>query len=358
MRTRGRACSGAGILDPMGTPKTTPTSQALHPSKMNATKPAAAKATKPAAVKATKPAAAKAMKPAAAKATKPAGKIAAPPKLQLADGVPEVTGSQEHYERFLTDAKALDAAAVKPFRIDTSLAYHNVERGSAALLPFADHLKVELPAIDLDQVRALPELALAVSFAASQVDRGGGAPKDLKLSLRRLYALREPLLASAVALAAAGVVPKREVEKIQEGRGSIDAAQDCVDLPAFYNKHAAAIRGKTPVTAAQLTEAAKLGTDMLKVLRKSSAKRDLSPKGELKQAIDVRDRLATLLANRYEQVRRAGYWLWGDAFEKHVPAFQARVVTRRKVEKAAKAETSEKAERKTDGANASEPAHK
>lgn len=141
------------------------------------------------------------------------------------------------------------------------------------------------------------------------------------------------MLASAVALAAAGLVPRREVEKIQEGRGTIDAAQDCVDLAAFFRKHAAAVRGKTAVTAAQIAEAATVGTELLKVLRKKTAKRDTSPKGPLKEAIDVRDRMATLLTVRHETARRAGYWLWGDALDRNVPALQARATPRGKTEK-------------------------
>jgi len=247
---------------------------------------------------------------------------------------PEVVGSQHDYERFLAEARAQGEREVRPFRIDPSLAYHNVQRGVEAVLVLEARIRKELPSVDIEQLRTLPNLALGLCFAASQVDRGGGTSKQLAEPLRKTYSLRETMLASAVALGLAGTLPKREVEKIQEGRGSLDAAQDCVDLAALFKKHAAAARGKTPVTAAQVTEAAKLGTELIKVLRPASAKRDRAPTGALKEAIDVRNRFATLVTVRHELLQRVGHWLWGDLVATHVPALQARIAAKRKPTKA------------------------
>lgn len=252
------------------------------------------------------------------------------------DPVPEVTGSQREYETFLPRAQAIEARDVRPYRLDPSLAYHNVQTGVAALLPLADRIEEELPKIDMEAIRALPDLALGLCFAASRVDRGGSTSKQLAAPLSAAYALREKMLSSAVSLAVAGVVPKREVEKIQEGRGSLDAAQDCVDLAALFVKHAAAVRGKTPITAAQVTEAAAVGTSLLKVLRPGSAKRDRGPGGELKDAIEIRNRFGTLVVARYELARRVAHWFWGDEADRRVPPLQARVSSRRKASTRAK----------------------
>lgn len=285
-------------------------------------------APKPPAKPAAKRAAAK--KPAGKQATQPAPKKPTQPAPDITDAAAEVTGSQEHHDRFLPQALALEPRDVRPFRLDPSLAFHNVKRAADALLPFEARLRAELPAVDVAQLRELPDLALALCFAASQVDRGGGTSKQLASPLRRAYELRETLLTSARALAVAGVVPAREVDKIQEGRGSLDAAQDNVDLAAFFTRHAAAVRGKTPITAALIAEAAKLGTDLLKVLRPRSAKRDRSPAAALQQTLDARDRLATLVTQRHDLARRAAYWLWGETFDQHVPALQARAAKPRK----------------------------
>lgn len=260
-------------------------------------------------------------------------KSPAKPSPAVDDAVPEVTGSQQHYESFLDAARAVGAGAVRPYRLDPSLAYHNVERGVAALLPLTKRIQEELPKVDMDELRSLPDLALALGFAASLVDRDGGGSADLPALLAEAYGLRETMLTSAVALAAAGLVPRREVEKIQEGRGAIDAAQDCVDLAAFFHRHAAVARGKTAVTAAQISRAATVGTELLRRLRKKTVKRDESPKGALKEALDVRDRMATVLIVRHETARRAAHWLWGDALDKYVPALQARATTKGKTDK-------------------------
>lgn len=268
------------------------------------------------------------------KVTPPASKKAAARKARTtADDdtdldASEITGSQEDYERFLGDAQGL--AEVRPFRLDPSVAFHNVQRGVDAVLPLAEQIRQELPKVNLEDLRTLPNVSLGLCFAASQVDRDGASSKQLAEPLKRAYALRETMLASAVALGLAGTLPKREVEKIQEGRGPLDAAQDCVDLAAVFKKHAAAVRGKTPVTAAQVTEAATLGTSLIKVLRPRSVKKDRRPTGALKDAVDVRDRFATIVTTRHELLRRVGHWFWGDAVDQHVPALQARAVQKRK----------------------------
>lgn len=289
---------------------------------------------------------AKTKKPASAKPGKPAKTVKstkkpvastketeAPAEIDL----PDLVGSQRDYERFLATAQAIDARDVQPFRLDVVLAYHNVQRGVGALVQQEARIAGELPKVDLDHLRTLPEIALALSFAASQVDRGGGSSKNLAELLRKLRTLRAAMLSSAVALAVSGDVPKREVERIQEGRGSIDAAQDCVDLAALFRKHAAKVRGKTPITSAQITEAAQLGTDLLKILSPKSAKIDRSPKGDLKEAIAIRARFATLLQQRHELARRVGHWLWGADVDAHVPLLQARAVSKRSAAKGAKA---------------------
>ncbi|MFO0588298.1 MAG: hypothetical protein U0441_12190 [Polyangiaceae bacterium] len=76
--------------------------------------------------------------------------------------------------------------------------------------------------------------------------------------------------------------------RARQGRGSIDAAQDAVDLAALFREFAAAVRGKTPVTAEMLKEAADLGTELLLALKPKSAKKDWTPKGALKEAIEAR----------------------------------------------------------------------
>jgi hypothetical protein len=173
----------------------------------------------------------------------------------------ETTGSQKAYDHFLPAAKALPAEAVRPFRADALLAYHNVKAGVERVAPLDKHIKSELPKVQPQMLLELPDLALAVIFAAAQIDRGADGKTPALQA--KASALRGVLLPAAEALAAAGVVPAREVQKIREGKGAIDSAQDCVDLGAFFVKHAKAVKGKTAVTAAQAKDAAETGTELL-----------------------------------------------------------------------------------------------
>jgi hypothetical protein len=62
------------------------------------------------------------------------------------------------------------------------------------------------------------------------------------------------------------------------------------------------IAGKTPVTAAQVVEAATIGTELLKRLKPKGTKSKDSAIDE----VNIRDRMWTLLVTRYRELRRVG----------------------------------------------------
>ncbi|MBK9264671.1 MAG: hypothetical protein IPM54_33415 [Polyangiaceae bacterium] len=160
----------------------------------------------------------------------------------MSNPTPEIVGSQKAYEEFLSEAEALADADVRPFRADGSLALHNVEMGLDAISPHADRIKAELPTVDVVALQELPDLALAVIYAAAQVDRTSDGSTGALIEKAR--ASRTLLLASSEALAVAGILPAHEAERIRAGTGPIDLAQDNVDLAALLTKHATAIAGK------------------------------------------------------------------------------------------------------------------
>ncbi len=245
--------------------------------------------------------------------------------------VPQVTGSEAAYERFLPAAKAIDARSVVPMRIDGSLAYHNVSAGVRAVMAQEARVRKELPGVAIARIAELPELALAVIFAASQVDRSPASTGATAKLLERARAVRELLLTNAEALALAGVLPAREVARIRAGRGPIDTARDCVDLAALFRKSAAAVKGRTPITADQLAEAARVGTELLGVLKPTAAKRSRTVAPDTAAAVDARDRLWTLVTERHDLLRRVGAWLFGlAAVEAQVPPLHARAAKPRK----------------------------
>lgn len=234
----------------------------------------------------------------------------------------EVTGSQAAYERFLPLALALPGPFPAP-SINVGVAYHNVVSGVAKVMAEQARLAHEIPALNLDDLKSLPELVLAVIFAINLVDRN--APKATRDMLTKASSLRGKLLPAAEVLATAGLMPKHEVSRIRKGSGFIDMADDLVALARLFIENAANISGKTTITAAEVREASELGTELRTILRpKGTRKAPLD--AETARAIENRDRLFALLSQRYDLVRRAAAWLFGlDKVASLVPALGSRV---------------------------------
>ena len=243
-------------------------------------------------------------------------------------------GSQAEYERFLPHAQKIAATTVRRLRADVSLAITNANHGVEAVLTGSAIIETALPKVSLHAIKDLPNLGLAVAYAAGQVDRHVPPPTDTKAQLARATELRALLLDSADSLATAGVFSKEAVKKIHVGHGGIDTAGDCVALAALFQKNAHAVRGKTPVTAAQIREAAEVGSRLLAVLRPANARKKIKGK-ELAALTDARDRLWTLFETTWEDhVWRAGAWLFKRQVDEYVRPLQSRVVGKRPAKKA------------------------
>jgi hypothetical protein len=237
---------------------------------------------------------------------------------------PPIVGSQKAYEDFLPDALAIAESDIRPFRADASIAYHNIVAGVDAITPLLDRIQIELPKVDVAAFKQLPDIALGVIYAVGQVDRSSDGSTAAMVEKGRVS--RTLLLRSAEALVAAGILPAHSIDRIREGSGPIDMAQDNIDLAAVFTKHDSAIAGKTPVTAAQVVEAATIGTELLKRLKPKGTK----SKDAAMDEVEIRDRLWTLLTLRHRELRRVGFWFWMDDVDDHVPALQSRTNSRKK----------------------------
>lgn len=238
------------------------------------------------------------------------------PAKDVAPTTTSVQGSAEALAEFLAEARAVPAQDVYPLRNDPALALHNIDAGLAAIAPRETELSVLPAPFEITTMRSLRRLALALIYAAAQVDRS--SPGTTRKLISRAAELREILLTSAVALMKTGTLPEPKVKKIMSGKGSRDLAQDCVDLAQLFRDHTAALRGKTAVTKAQIDEAANAGNELLTILQPAHGKTRIS--ADVKNAVDIRDRVWTLLWMKHKQhLRRAGMWLWVDDVDDHVP---------------------------------------
>lgn len=252
------------------------------------------------------------------KTTKPAA-MAKAGSAADADDVAVASGSQAGYDAFMPAARRLGAAEVVPMRADPQLALHNVQIGVASVLAEGTRVS-KLHETDVNALASLPRIALAVVYASTQIVPVGGQV-GLAQWVARAAVLRALLLKTADALVLADLFPKAEVDKIRAGHGKLDAARDLVALVSLFAKRGAKVRGKHPVTAAQLKEASELGTGLLKILKPGRARRTPN---EPAVGTDERDRLWTLLVQGHDRLWRAGAYLFGrNAVDTMVPSLLA-----------------------------------
>jgi hypothetical protein len=137
---------------------------------------------------------------------------------------------------------------------------------------------------------------------------------------------RRLLLTVAKGLAAAGLVPEGEVDAIVAGRGNRDVAEDCVSLAELFRRHGSKIAGNHPITGAQIDACAANGSWLLANMRPTNAPSEKA--GPPPEAVEKRNRLATLLVRRYEDLRKVTHYFHGDDYEALAPPLMSRRVTR------------------------------
>lgn len=228
------------------------------------------------------------------------------------------------YAFFLPQAMALPSFQVNGRALDSELAFGNVQSAVASIEPCAARIKKELPAISLENLLSLPELAKAVLHAIDEANLALRPPKreNLQELLTPLFAAREPMLLCAEALALLGYLPKDRVAAIRAGSGPLDAAQDGMALYDLYTEHKAAISGKHPFVEKDLLNIRTLGEDLMDLVTPTGARPAVRAKQA--KALEIRDRMTALLVERYADLRRVAMYLFGDAASEKVPALQTR----------------------------------
>jgi hypothetical protein len=229
------------------------------------------------------------------------------------------TGTQADCDAFMEDARAIDARDVLAMRANLQLALQNAKEGSAAVLAEKERL-AKLPETNPEHLATIGRLALAVIFADTQIERST-SPTELAPLFEKATGSRKLLLKVAIGLAEAGKLKQRDVDDIIKGSGKLDTARDCMALAALFTKNAAAIKGLHPVTKKDIDDAAEVGAKLLGLLKTRRSKRKPAKTSE---ATDTRDRLWTLLTRRWDELWRAGAYLFGrDGVDAKVPALQA-----------------------------------
>ena len=213
------------------------------------------------------------------------------------------------FKEILPLLAALTADQVHSPNVDVA---HAASIGLAAV-PRLAPLRAEaakLPDFDITNFDRLGTYALAAWYA--QIE---STPKTTENPVVALVAkakpLREDLLMSAQLLAHKGFFDAKTVDAIGGGHANLDLANDLQSLAAVFTANWAAVEHKSPVTRADVDQAAKLGPQLLAAL--GSGDKPSNVDGD---AIDIRNRAWTLFSNAYDQCQRAVTyirWSEGDA---------------------------------------------
>ena len=245
---------------------------------------------------------------------------------------PAETGSpslKKSFEAFLAPARALPKEQLVSLKLDVNLVFANVRQGVTAIAPHLDRLRTELPKLSVDELNKLPALAEALLYAHGESQRLTQPVKraEIEAKLTELQTLRESLLLQAEVFALVGLIPEPRVAQIRAGKGLFDLSHDGVALADLYGEYRSQIAGKHPFADAQIARAAELGHALMKVITPDGARANAT--ASALQAVEQRDRLFSLLVLRHAELRKAGFYLFGEEVDDKVPTLGARAGKRR-----------------------------
>lgn len=244
------------------------------------------------------------------------------------DELPAPERLSESFDRMLALARALAANEIRPYSLDARLAFWNAREAFKIVVPYLDEIRA-LPRVDAAAIERIPDLAMALLHAVRTISLLDPPKRDVAERLSRARRLRYVMLHQAQAAAGLGLIPEGPVERIRRGTGPMDNVEDLLALVTLFQQHRAVLTNKIVVTEDLLVEGEQLGLALQNALRPVDAPRSGKEKAqELAQAIDDRNRIATLLVEAYAELQRAAAYLGV-----RVRALQARRVVKKKVEK-------------------------
>jgi hypothetical protein len=231
--------------------------------------------------------------------------------------------ARDAYNTHLSAAQAIADDDVLAYRLDVDVAVININHAMRIFESRRADISVHLPRISLPELESLPSLALAVKMAAINADNAIPEGTSAKEMITEGWALRKILMPVVKGFAVTGHIPEGVYKKIASNRGVRDMADDCVALAQVFYDYQAAIAGKHPVEPATITRAEVVGSWLSQNLSKHNAAQPVNKPA----AVGIRDRMATLLVNRYNTLRVVAFYFHGEAYGEYVPALMSRQVS-------------------------------
>jgi hypothetical protein len=228
------------------------------------------------------------------------------------------------------EAKRIAPEHTQTFMAEIDLVIANVRRGAESLGNARSLIESQLKQYDASLATRYSAIATALGKAVAQVAYAEkGVNLELAQALERMWPIRKRLLATAELASLNGLIPSKTFEKIVQGRGTIDASKDVLELVDLVRKHWETIGQRWGVSKDDLDAA----TAVAETVRKHTKPARARPMtdAQLKAARLHRDRLFTLLANTRTALWKAAAVAFGeDEIHEKFPALQAqrRVVSK------------------------------
>jgi len=210
---------------------------------------------------------------------------------------------------------------------DLTIALHNARVGAASIAGQRDRIARELPRAPIVYMLSLPNLIRAAIFAASKANSTREVTREeIDAQLGALQEVRVPALLQLQVFKAKKLADGDEVDRIVAGRGTLNFAQDGIDLERVFTENRARWTGMHPFTDAEIAAAGRLGNWLLDHVQPDGAvKRGVAP--------NTYDRLLrafwALAVAAHKQLRAAAVVLWGeDELDARVPKLMVRQITR------------------------------
>lgn len=233
----------------------------------------------------------------------------------------ETLDSEAAFKHFTVLVASIPEDKLDRFNADPEIARVNARRGTDAIRPFLDQLKLSLPLLPQHELLEIPALALALGFAADRIFVKA-SPQEIRARQASLRPARRLALLQLEILAELGLVPADQVRHIREGKGGVDEAQDGVAIVALFREHAQRLAGRHPFDETYLLKLAEDGNWLIAQLLPNGA---TPAKTERNPAALLRDRLWTELNRRYDLVYKAGVEIWGRRkVDEHIPPLLSR----------------------------------
>lgn len=215
---------------------------------------------------------------------------------------------RERYERYAMPASDLPAANVQAFRGDASGVLAIVRRAVQSVTRDPARHRRRLPKSRFDAIRSLPELAMALDYAVTRMQPESAPPPEVVEKLDLLYGVLRPTIATAEVYFPRSIVPET-FGIVRRALVAGDPASATATITNLILDRWSHVQSRIPITREELTQLNGTAKWLLSNTRPP----------ERLDSRDIRDRLWSLLRERYEQLRAIAQEVSGDDSRDYAP---------------------------------------